>query len=117
MVKLGTVTVFGVTMRIEHLMVYAAAVGLIYASTVYSCKRITVAEGFQLMGAVLDGRAPIIPRENGEGKGKAAVAGAGADAGEDADTDAGGVEGFAQRDRGNWLARLSKTDLSSFYKS
>lgn len=108
--KLGTITVFNVTFRIEHLMAYAFALSLIYASTVFSCKRITVAEGFQLMGAMLNAKRPVIPRED-----NAVAPGEKAGAGEEADD--GGVEGFAQRDRGNWVARLRRADLTSFYKS
>lgn len=111
--KLGTITVFNVTFRIEHLMAYAFALSLIYASTVFSCKRITVAEGFQLMGAMLNAKGPVIQREE---TAVATAAAAGEKAGDGEEED-GGVEGFAQRDRGNWVARLRRTDLTSFYKS
>lgn len=49
--KLGEITIFNMTLRLEHILVVGIAMFFLYGCTLYSCKKVTLEEGFKMLGA------------------------------------------------------------------
>ena len=52
--RLGEITIFNMTLRLEHIFIIGVALMFLYGCTLYSCKKVTFEEGFQMLGASLN---------------------------------------------------------------